>query len=176
MNLSSLGLLQQRQSELLLAEQIRQTQERRLLAAQFGPGAAMERLPGGAPSLLGSEDARNLLGAPSSSAASMDPTAASVSALDGGEKGANQYGSTKDDRGEDEGSEERDGKDMDESAETFPFKLFRMLEEAENDGNEGIVSFNPQGRCFLIHKPKQFVDEIMPKYFTTGRMSSFQVS
>jgi hypothetical protein len=66
-------------------------------------------------------------------------------------------------------------RDVDESADTFPFKLYRMLEEAETDGRQAIVSFNEKGRCFIIHKPKEFVDEIMPKYFTTSRMSSFQV-
>jgi hypothetical protein len=186
MNLSSLGLLQQRQSELLLAEQVRQHQER-LVAAQMGPGAAMKGISGGATSLLGSQDTRTFLGATTSSTASLtaslEPTAvqsdvalASASAVNGAEKAAIQVGSTSDGRSEAKVSEEPDDKDLDESSETFPFKLYRILEEAEKDGNEGIVSFNAQGRCFLIHKPKQFVDEIMPKYFTTGRMSSFQVS
>ena len=53
-------------------------------------------------------------------------------------------------------------------------KLYRMLEEAERQGKEDIVSFLSHGRAFKIHKPKQFEAEIMQKYFTTTRMPSFQ--
>jgi hypothetical protein len=59
-------------------------------------------------------------------------------------------------------------------SENFSLKLYRMLEEAETEGDDEIVSFLPDGRSFAIHKPKQFESEIMPKYFTTSRMSSFQ--
>ena len=60
------------------------------------------------------------------------------------------------------------------ATENFPFKLYRILEEAESYGKDDIVSFLSHGRAFTIHKPRQFVSEIMPKYFTTSRMSSFQ--
>ena len=58
--------------------------------------------------------------------------------------------------------------------ENFPVKLYRMIEEAEKEGKDDIISFLSHGRAFAIHKPRQFVSEIMPKYFTTTRMSSFQ--
>jgi len=76
----------------------------------------------------------------------------------------------------DTSSEEADQKQRgdDLNNETFPHKLFRMLVEAEEEGNESIVSFFPHGRAFSIYKPHDFVGEIMPKYFTTTRMSSFQ--
>jgi hypothetical protein len=58
--------------------------------------------------------------------------------------------------------------------DNFPIKLYRILEEAEKEGKATIVSFLSHGRAFVIHKPRQFVSEIMPKYFTTIRMTSFQ--
>ena len=60
------------------------------------------------------------------------------------------------------------------ATENFPIKLYRILEEAEKDRKDDIVSFLSHGRAFAIHKPRQFVSDIMPKYFTTSRMSSFQ--
>ena len=59
-------------------------------------------------------------------------------------------------------------------SEPFPEKLHRMLELAERDGHDDVVSFLSHGRAFGIHKPKQFSDEIMPKYFKQSRLSSFQ--
>jgi len=66
--------------------------------------------------------------------------------------------------------------DADDKAcnESFPHKLYRMLYEAEQDNQETIVSFLPSGRGFTIHKPREFVAEIMPRYFTTRRIASFQ--
>ncbi|CAB9505248.1 Heat stress transcription factor [Seminavis robusta] len=58
--------------------------------------------------------------------------------------------------------------------ETFPHKLYRMLFEVEKNGQEDIVSFFPHGKAFIVHDPKRFVEEIMPRYFSTSRMSSFQ--
>ena len=58
--------------------------------------------------------------------------------------------------------------------DTFPFKLHRMLEHAEKNGMEDVISFAEGGKSFSIHKPRDFVSGIMPKYFTTSRMSSFQ--
>jgi hypothetical protein len=66
------------------------------------------------------------------------------------------------------------GREEDPSNDTFPHKLYRMVTEAEEEGNDNIVSFFPHGKAFAIHKPHDFVREIMPKYFTTSRMSSFQ--
>lgn len=59
-------------------------------------------------------------------------------------------------------------------SETFPFKVYRMLNKVEQEGNESIVSFNPDGSSFKIHKPNDFATKIMPEFFTTSRMSSFQ--
>lgn len=66
--------------------------------------------------------------------------------------------------------------DADDKAgnESFPHKLYRMLYQADKDGLGNIVSFLPSGRGFTIHKPKDFVAEVMPRYFTTRRIASFQ--
>ena len=58
-------------------------------------------------------------------------------------------------------------------ATPFPFKLHEMLSRVEDDGFADIVSWQPHGRCFVVHKPKQFV-EILPRYFALSKISSFQ--
>ena len=45
----------------------------------------------------------------------------------------------------------------------FPLKLHLVLEKAEAQGFAHIISWQPHGRCFIIHQPKRFVQEIMPK-------------
>lgn len=56
----------------------------------------------------------------------------------------------------------------------FPSKLFAMLEEAEREGHSDMISFLPNGKVFMIHKPKLFARSVLPKYFRTDRLSSFQ--
>lgn len=56
----------------------------------------------------------------------------------------------------------------------FPVKLHSMLDAIERDGYAHIVSWQPHGRCFVVHKPKEFVSHIMPKYFNQSKMASFQ--
>lgn len=56
----------------------------------------------------------------------------------------------------------------------FPSKLFHMLGETEKAGHADIISFLPDGKSFKIHKPVQFAQEILPKYFKTNRLSSFR--
>lgn len=58
---------------------------------------------------------------------------------------------------------------------SFPQKLHQILQELERqDGGAAIASFLPHGRAFAIHKPRDFVKTIMPKYFRMSRFSSFQ--
>jgi hypothetical protein len=45
----------------------------------------------------------------------------------------------------------------------FPERLYTMLKQADIEGFEDIVSFASHGRCFTVHQPKRFVDEVMPK-------------
>jgi hypothetical protein len=60
------------------------------------------------------------------------------------------------------------------SKHAFPVKLYRMIERAERNGQDDIISFIDDGKAFAIHKPRAFEMEIMPSYFNSHRMSSFQ--
>ena len=56
----------------------------------------------------------------------------------------------------------------------FPLKLYSVLDVADKDGLGGVMSWQPHGRCFVIHEPKRF-DLILDKYFPTiSKLSSFQ--
>ena len=48
-------------------------------------------------------------------------------------------------------------------AVAFPLKLHAVLDQVEADGLGHIVSWQPHGRCFVIHQPKVFVASVMPK-------------
>lgn len=55
----------------------------------------------------------------------------------------------------------------------FPLKLHEMLQNVEADGYGHVVSWQPHGRCFVVHKPKEFV-ELLPTYFKLSKLPSFQ--
>jgi hypothetical protein len=54
--------------------------------------------------------------------------------------------------------------------EQFPVKLHCLLEEHLHDD---VISWQPHGLCFLVHKRDVFVQEVMPKYFNQSKFSSF---
>lgn len=56
----------------------------------------------------------------------------------------------------------------------FPEKLYEMLASESDDSPDGIVSWIPHGRAFIVRKPKQFTSAIMPKYFRQTKLTSFQ--
>eukprot|EP00545_Synedropsis_sp_CCMP1620_P001017 CAMPEP_0119006484 /NCGR_PEP_ID=MMETSP1176-20130426/2316_1 /TAXON_ID=265551 /ORGANISM="Synedropsis recta cf, Strain CCMP1620" /LENGTH=312 /DNA_ID=CAMNT_0006958397 /DNA_START=59 /DNA_END=997 /DNA_ORIENTATION=+ len=56
----------------------------------------------------------------------------------------------------------------------FPIKLHEMLDQIERDGFGDVISWQPHGRCFVVHKPQQFVDHVMPTYFKQSKFPSFQ--
>lgn len=45
---------------------------------------------------------------------------------------------------------------------TFPVKLHYMLSEMDADGLTHVVSWQPHGRCFMVHDPNEFVRTILP--------------
>ena len=45
----------------------------------------------------------------------------------------------------------------------FPERLYRMLMEVGENEQEEIVSWQPHGRCFIVHQPQKFLQEIIPK-------------
>jgi hypothetical protein len=46
--------------------------------------------------------------------------------------------------------------------QNFPVMLHYMLNELEKDGMDNIVSWQPHGRCFLVHKQQQFLEHVLP--------------
>ena len=46
--------------------------------------------------------------------------------------------------------------------DNFPVKLHYMIKELETDGMADIVSWQPHGRCFVVHKQLHFVEKILP--------------
>jgi HSF-type DNA-binding len=56
----------------------------------------------------------------------------------------------------------------------FPIILHSMLERAETQGYNEIVSWQPHGRAFHVHDQTRFVTEVMPLFFRQTRFSSFQ--
>jgi hypothetical protein len=49
-----------------------------------------------------------------------------------------------------------------------------MLEDVAANGNEDIVSWQPHGKAFRVHKPQEFAKRIMPRYFKQSHYKSFQ--
>jgi hypothetical protein len=49
-----------------------------------------------------------------------------------------------------------------------------LLEDSAREGNESIVSFQPHGKAFRIHKPKEFAGAVLPRYFGETKYRSFQ--
>jgi hypothetical protein len=56
----------------------------------------------------------------------------------------------------------------------FPWKLHDMLDDRDKEGKHSIVTWQPHGRAFMVHKPKEFVDQIMHHYFNQTKYASFQ--
>ena len=55
----------------------------------------------------------------------------------------------------------------------FPLKLHEILSHIEHDGHDDIIGWLPHGRSFKIHKQKEFVQTVLPKYFVMTKKSSF---
>lgn len=54
----------------------------------------------------------------------------------------------------------------------FPMRLFALLDQAQHDQIDHIISWQPHGRCFAIHKPKE-LQAILPRYFKVTKTKSF---
>ena len=57
---------------------------------------------------------------------------------------------------------------------TFPWKVHTMLEEAEREGFQQIVSWVKDGTAFRVHDTNEFVAKVMPNYFDQTRYESFR--
>lgn len=61
-----------------------------------------------------------------------------------------------------------------ECADTFPFKLYDMLQAAETYNFDDVVSWGPHGQAFKVHDSRAFAQRILPKYFSgQSRYKSF---
>jgi hypothetical protein len=56
----------------------------------------------------------------------------------------------------------------------FPFKLRDMLNTAEREGFSHIVSWELNGQAFKVHRPVEFVSDVMPNFFRQTKLKSFQ--
>ena len=73
---------------------------------------------------------------------------------------------------EDEGSKKRRGH-RGGVAVPFPEKLHYMLSRMDDECTTDIVAWQPHGRCFIVRKPGDFVEKIMPRYVTIRRLANF---
>ena len=55
----------------------------------------------------------------------------------------------------------------------FPYKLFKLLDDADKGIHSEIVSWLPQGNGFKIHDSKAFCHTIMKTYFNQSKLKSF---
>jgi HSF-type DNA-binding len=57
----------------------------------------------------------------------------------------------------------------------FPIKLFSMLQQlTHNESFSEIIKWSERGDSFIILKPKEFTKFLLPIYFRTTKLSSFQ--
>jgi len=56
----------------------------------------------------------------------------------------------------------------------FPWKLHIMLDAMDQARDKSIVCWQPHGRAFMVHKPKEFVQEVMSHFFNQTKYASFQ--
>jgi hypothetical protein len=55
----------------------------------------------------------------------------------------------------------------------FPYKLYAMLEGADESSYSSIVSWNTDGRSFTIHDSDAFMEQVVPMYFQQTHFRSF---
>jgi hypothetical protein len=55
----------------------------------------------------------------------------------------------------------------------FPSKLHMLLDEAQRMGYQDIVSWDADGNSFRVHKPTEFCESILVRYFRQSKYESF---
>lgn len=56
----------------------------------------------------------------------------------------------------------------------FPWRLHEVLKVAREEGLEHVVSWCPHGKAFAVHRPQEFVDKLMTRFFCQTKFASFQ--
>jgi hypothetical protein len=49
-----------------------------------------------------------------------------------------------------------------------------MLDAMDRTNDKSVVCWQPHGRAFMVHKPKEFVLQVMPHFFNQTKYASFQ--
>lgn len=57
---------------------------------------------------------------------------------------------------------------------SFPFKLYRCLEDAEIIGYTDVISWQPDGASFKVQDQDRFIQEVLPQYFGSIKFKSWQ--
>lgn len=57
---------------------------------------------------------------------------------------------------------------------SFPMKLYKMLNEVASDGKEDIIGWTQDGMSFQLRDKTRFMNEVMPNYFNQSKYKSFQ--
>ena len=57
---------------------------------------------------------------------------------------------------------------------SFPKCLHALLNFVNLTAQDDVISWCSHGRAFVVHKPEQFAERIMPLYYTLTKFSSFQ--
>jgi hypothetical protein len=55
----------------------------------------------------------------------------------------------------------------------FPWKLHTLLDDAEREGYQDIVSWEADGAAFRVHKPFEFCEFFLGRYFRQSKYESF---
>eukprot|EP00429_Kryptoperidinium_foliaceum_P072829 CAMPEP_0176052128 /NCGR_PEP_ID=MMETSP0120_2-20121206/25918_1 /TAXON_ID=160619 /ORGANISM="Kryptoperidinium foliaceum, Strain CCMP 1326" /LENGTH=194 /DNA_ID=CAMNT_0017385569 /DNA_START=550 /DNA_END=1134 /DNA_ORIENTATION=+ len=56
----------------------------------------------------------------------------------------------------------------------FPFKLHKILEDADAQGLDSIISWHPDGKSFKVHDKEQLEKQVLPRYLHSPKYRSFQ--
>ena len=76
--------------------------------------------------------------------------------------------------GHDGGKKSRAGASLAKHLETFPYKLFDMLEQtASNPDYDEVVSWSEDGRSFIIGNRNIMMEDVVPKFFNQTKYRSF---
>ena len=73
----------------------------------------------------------------------------------------------------DDGSETQDEAEEGNMKSLFPYTFYTLLEDAERDGYESIVSWRPSGEAFKVIQRDEFMKQVVPRYFKLTKYKSF---
>ena len=62
---------------------------------------------------------------------------------------------------------------MEQQQQTFPFKLYEMIEHAHESGFTSALSWLPSGNAFSIHNKGVMMNDLAPMFFKQTKFRSF---